>query len=85
MGDGPPQSDDVVEDSKRRVPIQLTVVEALEIADTFKQKIIDESYDLMIEDGEADVMVPLEVIDALEVLVHYVNTSFEIEDDEEEL
>lgn len=83
MGDGPPEDDDVVEDSKRRPPIQLTVVEALEIADAFKQKVIDESYDVMIEDGEAEVKVPLEVIDALEVLVHYVNTSFDVNEGEE--
>ena len=77
-----PEQDDVVEDSKRRIPVQMTVVEALEVANDFKQKMVDENYDVMIEDGEADVKVPLEVVDALEVLVHYVNTSFELDSEE---
>ena len=77
------EADDVVEDSaKRRIPVQLTVVEALEVAENFKQKMIDESYDVMIEDGEAEVKVPLEVVDALEVLIHYANTSFEVDEEE---
>jgi hypothetical protein len=79
---GEENADDVVEDSsKRRIPVQMTVVEALEVADNFKQKLIDETYDVMIDEGEAEVKVPLEVVDAIDVLVHYVNTSFEIDDE----
>jgi hypothetical protein len=73
--------DDSIEVAQRKVPVQMTVIEAVEVLDAFKQKLVDESYDVMLEEGESEVKVPVEVVDALEVMIHYVNTSFELEED----
>lgn len=70
-----------IEEPKRRVPPQMTVVEAVEVLEQFKQRLVDDHYEKMLEDGEADVRVPMEVVDALEVMVYFANTSFILDDD----
>ena len=59
----------------------MTVVEAVEVLEQFKQRLVDDHYEKMLEDGEADVRVPMEVVDALEVMVYFANTSFILDDD----
>lgn len=65
----------------KRVPPQLTVGESVDVLEQFKQKLVDESYEEMLQEGEAQVKVPMEVVDALEVMLHYVNTSFEMDEE----
>lgn len=56
---------------------KMTVIEAFEILETFKQKMVDENYDALLEDGETDMRVGFEVLEALEVATYYFNTETE--------
>lgn len=65
----------------KKVPAQITVGEAVEILESFKQKLVNESYEEMLQEGEAEVKVPMEVVDALEVMLYFVNASFDMDEE----
>lgn len=53
---------------------RMTVIEAFEILESFKQKIVDENYEALVEEGETDMKVGFEVLEALEVATYYFNS-----------
>lgn len=56
---------------------RLTVIEAFEILDQFKQKIVEENYEMLVDEGEAEVKIGFEVLEALEVALYYFNSETE--------
>jgi len=67
--------------TERIVSPHMTIANAMDTLALFKDKLVDESYDQMLEDGEAEAQVPLEVVDALEVLLYFVNSSFDMDEE----
>lgn len=74
-------SGEPIEEQPRRVPAQITVGDAMDTLELFKLKLVDQHYEQMLEDGEADVKVPLEVLDSIEVLLYFVNASFNMDEE----
>ena len=67
-------------DDAKKIDSPMTVIEAMEELEKFKQKIIDDHYDELIEEGEAQTMVGMEIVDAIEVLLYYINTLDQLDD-----
>lgn len=67
--------------TERIVSPHMTIANAMDTLALFKDKLVDENYDQMLEDGEAEAQVPLEVVDALEVLLYFVNSSFDMDEE----
>ena len=61
-------------DDAAKADSPMTVVEAMEKLEEFKQKLVNEHYDTLMEEGEAETKVGMEIVDALEVLLYYINT-----------
>ena len=59
---------------------QLTIVEAVEKLEEFKQKIIDQSYEELIEEGEIAAKINLEVLDSIDALLYFINTLDQTDD-----
>ena len=65
-------------DSKQnQIRSQMTVIEAQDKLEEFKQKLIDEYYEQLIQDGEADVKVSFELLEALDAVLYYLYTMSE--------
>ena len=52
----------------------MTVVEATEKLEEFKQKLVDENYEELMQEGETTRKVDFETLEALEVILYYIQT-----------
>lgn len=56
---------------------QMTIVEAEQVLEEFKQQLVDQSYEQLVEEGETDSKVSFEVLEALESVLYYLYSQSE--------
>jgi hypothetical protein len=67
-------------DNAKKISDQMTVVEALDKLEEFKQKLIDRSYEELMQEGEANVKIDFETLESIEIILYYISTLEQLDD-----
>lgn len=72
-------------ESDQNPPSGMTIIEAVEKLEEFRQRIIDEKYDELVDEGEIDAKVSVEVMESIDLILYYIDTLNQLPAENEEL